>query len=295
MAGIFDEGASTQSDSDAKRSFGMELRSLGLSYDMTGDKKYLKSMMTLLKSGAEDNEHAAKMVENLALCRLICDKGTPVDEACCKSALQEIMSMWPNAAARVTEKQLMAIARGLRHAQIALPYRNIRLFLVETSRSLEHRQLPLDDDDAAAIAEAAVKYIDLLVGRAAPPVADDDLPGSAFADCLDAQARQLDRIADLCQIKVSRLSQLGADAVEYTLPEIWANFGNNLDKDSAKHMAAHLHRWSSRAIAKIFTEIEEMMRAMVVSQKALVADLREAEDAAKTELAMETDDAMGTG
>ncbi|KAK0941861.1 hypothetical protein LTR29_006587 [Friedmanniomyces endolithicus] len=272
-----------------QRSFAMEVESLVRNYEQTGELKYLEAAKAVLLSGVEDKDFA-KTVENLSLSRLIYAKELPSDDACYESALQEITKMWPPVGERMTKEELMAIAQGLRHAHVTLPRRIIRLFLNEMTRALESKTLPLDNDTAAEIVQAAVKHIDRGIGIGKPPVGDEDDPPSELARFVLAQALQWERLLDSFHTTLSQLQDFhGAHTVEYTLPEIWAAFGDRPDKDSAKLMAAHLHRWHARATAENFTGIEKEMRALVASQKVLAADLREAQEATEDE-AMDTDE-----
>ncbi|KAK1820560.1 hypothetical protein LTR12_005008 [Friedmanniomyces endolithicus] len=261
-----------------QRWFAMQLRSLGLSHELTGGKTDLDSLRVLLKCGTEH----AKMAETPALCRLIYDKEMPLDEACCKSALEDLTKMWPDGAALITEKQLMVLARGLRHAKITLPYRNIRFFLFDMSRTLKRRQLPLDDDDdAAAVVQSALEYVDLCFGEPGPPA---ETLWSGIVDKGVARAEEFNNFVDLFENKMRQIQDSEGDhAVEVTLLDKGATVGDQPDKDTAKGVALHLPRSAVRAMGEANVEVEARLRAESVSLRAFAADL------------MKTDDAIGTG
>ncbi|KAK0920609.1 hypothetical protein LTR91_019193 [Friedmanniomyces endolithicus] len=258
-----------------QRWFAMQLRSIGLSHELIGGKTDLDSLSALLKCGTEH----AKMAETPALCRLIYDKEMPLDEACCKSALEEL-TMWPGGAALITEKQLMALARGLRHAKITLPYRNIRIFLLDISRTLERHQLPLDDDDAAAVIQSALKHVDLCVGEPGPPT---ETPWSSIVDKGVARAEDFNDFVDSIENKMRQIEDSQEDhVVDVTLLDKGAIVGDQSDKDTAKGMVLHLSRSAARAMGEANAEVEARLRAKSVSSRAFAADLTKTEDATGT-------------
>ncbi|KAK0275518.1 hypothetical protein LTR35_007241 [Friedmanniomyces endolithicus] len=265
-----------------QRWFAMQLRSIGLSHELIGGKTDLDSLSALLKCGTEH----AKMAETPALCRLIYDKEMPLDEACCKSALEELTRadvLTKDVARRGSSHHREAAdgpRSGLRHAKITLPYRNIRIFLLDISRTLERHQLPLDDDDAAAVIQSALKHVDLCVGEPGPPT---ETPWSSIVDKGVARAEDFNDFVDSIENKMRQIEDSQEDhVVDVTLLDKGAIVGDQSDKDTAKGMVLHLSRSAARAMGEANAEVEARLRAKSVSSRAFAADLTKTEDATGT-------------
>ena len=67
----------------------------------------------------------------------------------------------------------------------------------------------------------------------------------------------------------------GDHTIPASLPEIWEIFGNSPDKDSAKNLTAHIHRFNVSALAETITDMAEQEQEEERSLRKLAKEIRE--------------------
>lgn len=173
----------------------------------------------------------------------------------------------------------MQVHQCVRASGITIPYRHLRMFLVDCADSVEQTQQPMSDADAARIALSIRKRISLMVDDDEIPAQMSKIKCMMVADFLDAQADALDLILSKMELtlkpEVNKDSQ-GRDTVPAGLSEALEAAGLDLKNDSTREMAVEVYRSDySAAAAFLAAEFPDQLKQSAADLRKKAKDVSE--------------------
>ncbi|KAF2716722.1 hypothetical protein K431DRAFT_307562 [Polychaeton citri CBS 116435] len=272
----------TKSQVDRPLSIASELGSVMAKYSLTEAPQHLDNIQDLVRK-LDPEVNKPMFRKNANLYGFINGTHRPTLEEC-NLVLEEIDSLWPGVASRLSKNILHDISLCIRSARITLPYRHIRAYLMVCARELEVIKEKGDGEEVTpSIKKSMYADIGLQALETFGDEVNDDEETSVAASpagtepilqLAKAEAERADALARLFPMILDMLKDSQGDHSQFgSLAEIFTRFGNAPDRDAAKDLAVHIHRLNTDAIYSIFAPVRRMLEEHAAGLNRLGVDL----------------------